>query len=170
MSIMASSYPHRLRDASVKSGRRMQGPKRRRANGGGARPSTAAAMSRRRHAFCQSDAGLVWLRCCARGRARSGQFLARRRKRQPGRSCSPAKTQWVAERQHRPMAVWCGRTERGLSQLAAGGITRKGRDDFEAGWFAPCPMDSKLALPPALSAWWFNFSQFKAFEISKKAF
>ena len=38
------------------------------------------------------------------------RFTARRRKRQPGRSRSPAKTQLVAVRQHRPKAVWGGRT------------------------------------------------------------
>src|ERR1039458_1163790 len=37
------------------------------------------------------------------------RFSARRRKRQPGRSRSPAKTQLVAVRQHRPKAVWGGR-------------------------------------------------------------
>ena len=35
---------------------------------------------------------------------------ARRRKRQPGRARSPAMSQLVAVRQHRPMAVWGGRT------------------------------------------------------------
>jgi hypothetical protein len=35
---------------------------------------------------------------------------ARRRKRQPGRARSPAMSRLVAVRQHRPMAVWGGRT------------------------------------------------------------
>ena len=38
------------------------------------------------------------------------RFWARRRKRQPGRARSPAMSQLVAVRQHRPMAVWGGRT------------------------------------------------------------
>ena len=36
---------------------------------------------------------------------------ARRRKRLPGRARSPAKSQLVAVRQHRPMAVWGGRLQ-----------------------------------------------------------
>ena len=44
------------------------------------------------------------------GTIQFGKWFAVRRKRQPGRARSPAKSQLVAVRKHRPMAVWGGRT------------------------------------------------------------
>ncbi len=45
---------------------------------------------------------------------------ARRRKRPPGRARSPAKSQMVAVCQHRPMAVWGGRTGQWAFQFPSG--------------------------------------------------
>ena len=63
---------------------------------------------------------------------------ARRRKRPPGRARSPAKSQLVAVRKHRPMAVWGGRTggahapSRVVASALAGNIGRAERGSTRA--------------------------------------
>ena len=60
-----------------------------RAEGGRPRPQQCPDGDAHSPIRCRT----VLPRCCARGRAHSGRFAVRRRKRQPGRARSPAKSQ-----------------------------------------------------------------------------
>ena len=89
---------------------------------------------------------------------------ARRRKRPPGRARSPAKSQLVAVRKHRPMAVWGGRTggahapSRVVASALAGNIGRAERGSTRAsnptaeGGCAPHSKTGTGALPGQVPA------------------